>query len=359
MPASPTIMEPPGAETTTELPGVPQRSEAPGTKIARELSPASGPPEASGQELAGPSPAASPASEAELASSMAVEPVRTKEELFAQRLIRELEELELVFHDGIPMESPWHRFQMNLLIELTHCHLLPGEDFYVGGNMFIYFNLEQARNRDYRGPDYFLVLGVDGTKDRDGWVVWLEGGRYPDLIVELLSPSTRQEDLVTKKRLYQDVFRTPEYFCYGREGAELMGWRLDNGDYHPIPASPEGRLWSETLGAFLGPFREKRWGIEADWLHLYDGQGNLVPTAAEAEKERAEAAEEVARSERDRAEAEKERAEAAEEVARSERDRAEAEKERAEAAERRARVADEQRERLLARIHELEAAKTG
>ncbi len=277
-------------------------------------------------------------------------PALTKEELFAQKIIRELEELELVFEDGIPMESPWHRFQMNLLIELTHCHLSPREDFYVGGNMFIYFSLQQVRNKDYRGPDYFTVLGVDGTKERDGWVVWEEGGRYPDLILELLSPSTRQLDLVTKKRLYQDVFRTPEYVCYGREGAELMGWRLTNGGYHPMEVNSEGRLWSETLGTFLGPRQEKRMGIEAQWLRLYDSRGNLVPTAAEAEKERAEAEKERAEAEKERAEAEKVRADMAEKAARAERERAEAaeqatleERERAET----------ERERLLARIREL------
>ncbi len=349
MPTSATTMEPPGTDVADQPP-CDSGSTATPEQTPRPQDATVAPHDMSENPLAEtPSP---------------VQRALTKEDIFAQKLIRELEDLELVFDDGVPMESPWHRFQMNLLIELTHRHLSPGTHFYVGGNMFIYFSLTQARNRDYRGPDYFLVLGVDGTRDRDGWVVWEEGGRYPDLIIELLSPSTRTEDLVTKKRLYAEVFRTPEYFCYGREGAELKGWRLSNGNYRSIDASPEGRLWSKALNAFVGPHHEKRWGIEAHWLHLYDANGNIILTYAEAEKERAEGEKERADAEKERADAEKERAESEKERAESEKERAEgekeradAEKERADAAEKKVKAAEEEREHLLARIHELESAR--
>jgi Uma2 family endonuclease len=43
-------------------------------------------------------------------------------------------------------------------------------------------------------------------------VVWEEGGRYPEVIFEFLSPSTRQADRTVKKELYEQVFRTPEYY---------------------------------------------------------------------------------------------------------------------------------------------------
>jgi hypothetical protein len=42
------------------------------------------------------------------------------------------------------------------------------------------FSSAQVPNRDFRGADFFVVLGVDGT-DRPGWVVWEENGRYPDV----------------------------------------------------------------------------------------------------------------------------------------------------------------------------------
>lgn len=56
----------------------------------------------------------------------------------------ELPTLELPIEDGIPLDSPWHRAAINLLIELIHCFWRGRTDFYVGGNMFVYFSLEQA-----------------------------------------------------------------------------------------------------------------------------------------------------------------------------------------------------------------------
>jgi len=34
-----------------------------------------------------------------------------------------------------------------------------------------------------------------------GWVVWEENGRYPDVIVELMSPTTAEIDTSAKKEL--------------------------------------------------------------------------------------------------------------------------------------------------------------
>ncbi|NJN05102.1 MAG: phytase, partial [Rhodobacteraceae bacterium] len=50
-------------------------------------------------------------------------------------------------------------------------------DYFVGGNMFLYYSAEQVRNQSYKGPDFFFVRDVDGTKKRDYWAVWDEDGR--------------------------------------------------------------------------------------------------------------------------------------------------------------------------------------
>ena len=82
----------------------------------------------------------------------------------------ELPLIELPTEDGIPLETNWHRMQMNLLIESVHYHWREREDYFTGGNMFIYFSVEQVRNRDYRGPDFFVVKGVDSSHDRAAWI---------------------------------------------------------------------------------------------------------------------------------------------------------------------------------------------
>jgi Uma2 family endonuclease len=233
---------------------------------------------------------------------------------------------DLPTEDGVPLESNWHRLQMNLLIDSVHSHWRGRPDYFAGGNMFIYFSSSQARNRDYRGPDVFVVKDVDGTRDRDAWLVWEEEGRYPNVIVELSSPSTIDVDLKDKKRLYEKTFRTPEYFCYDPGSQQLWGWRLVGDSYVPIAADEEGALWSEQLELWLGRWQGEFMRLNTTWLRLWTPDGDLVPTPAEAEAERAEAEAQRAQAEAQRAEAEAQRAQA-------EAQRAQAEAQRAEAAE--------------------------
>lgn len=84
------------------------------------------------------------------------------------------------------MESNWHRIQINLLVDNVRQHWRGRADFFAGGNMFIYYSLRQVRDKDYKGPDFFVVKNVDGTQKRRAWIAWEEDARLPDVIVELL-----------------------------------------------------------------------------------------------------------------------------------------------------------------------------
>lgn len=114
---------------------------------------------------------------------------------------------DLIFDDGQPLESPRHRIAMNVLIRSCQQARRDRTDFYAGGNMFVYYSRNQAMNQDFRGPDFFVTLEVDGSRERKAWIVWEEDGRYPDVIVELLSPSTEAVDRDAKKRLYERCSR--------------------------------------------------------------------------------------------------------------------------------------------------------
>ena len=217
---------------------------------------------------------------------------------------------DLIFDDGEPLESNRHRIAMNVLIEAVHRAYQGRNDYFTGGNMFIYFSDEKVFNRDFRGPDFFVTLNVDGEKERQGWVTWREGGRYPDVIVELMSPSTANQDLTVKKELYQNVFRTRNYFVYNpfiRES--LQGWRLGNNfTYESISPNEQGQLWSDALGLWLGIWDGKLTKENAPWLRFFDPDGNLIllgEELAELEKQRAD-------QEKQRADQEKQRADQAE-----------------------------------------------
>lgn len=171
------------------------------------------------------------------------------------------------------MESSLHYAQLALLVTCLEWLWRDRSDFFIGANLTIYFSREQLKSRDFRGPDFFLVNHTE-QHPRRSWVVWEEGGQYPDLIIELLSDSTAQTDKNLKKQLYQDRFRTPEYFWFSPETLEFKGYRLVNQHYEAIAPNEMGYCWSETLGLFLG--------VRDGMLRYFVASGTLLPTPEEA-----------------------------------------------------------------------------
>jgi Uma2 family endonuclease len=218
---------------------------------------------------------------------------------------------ELVTDDGEPMESERHVRQMTLLIESLD-EGLKRDDFYVGGNMFVYFSELQARQNDFRGPDVFVVLDtVRG--ERKAWVVWDEDGRMPNVVIELLSESTARMDRGEKKRVYARSLRVAEYFLFDPYTKELEGFTLDLLSREYVPKQPDARgfLRSEQLGLYLGALTSEPWGRSDEWLRWIDDQGRPLPHSTEAlraELERADRETERADRETERADRELERA---------------------------------------------------
>lgn len=170
-----------------------------------------------------------------------------------------------------PLESDLHRRQIDLLIRLLEWWWRNRQDFYVSGNLTIYFNPNQKKSQDFRGPDFFVVLDTE-RKPRRSWVVW-EEGKFPNIIIELLSPSTAEIDKGFKKKLYQDTFRTFDYFWFDPDSLEFAGFNLVDGKYQPLKPNEQGWLWSQQLELFLG--------IHNNQLRFFTREGELVPTPEE------------------------------------------------------------------------------
>ena len=221
------------------------------------------------------------------------------------------------------MESDWRVVSIWLLDELVRIYLGEPIHYFCGGGMFLYYCVEQAeeieqyveaetvaRKPRFKGPDFFLVKDVDGTKPRDSWVVWREDGRYPDLVVEFISTSTRKKEVERNVEFYARVFRVPEYFWFDRCTGELVGYRRSAGGYVRIEPNERGWLWSEQLGAYVGVWRGSYRGRAWPWLRLWNSEGQLVLTREEREaRERARAEQAEARAEQERAERERLQAE--------------------------------------------------
>jgi Uma2 family endonuclease len=194
--------------------------------------------------------------------------------------------------DGEPLESPWHVAAISLLIQILTYLWRDRDDFYVGGNMFVYYRTSRRRDREFRGPDFYYVSGVERHRPRDFWAVWEENAKFPEVIVEFLSSTTAETDRTTKKELYEKTFRTDEYFCYDPDTHRLEGWRLHRERYRKITPDEHGRMWSKKLGLWLGNWTGEFHGLQEIWLRFYDAEGRLVLLEAEAERQRAQAAEE-------------------------------------------------------------------
>lgn len=222
---------------------------------------------------------------------------------------------DLIFDDGEPLESKRHYIAIGVLIRSLVQAYGDRNDYFAGGNMFIYFSNKRIFNRDFRGPDFFVTLDTDGSRERQGWVVWEEDGRYPDVIVEFLSPTTEAIDRSVKKDLYQRTFKTRNYFIFDPfKSDSLEGWQLDlNRGYQPLTPNDHGWLWSDALGLWLGPWegsldREPPTGT-CHWLRFYDPDGNLVSLPEEAAQQQAELARQQAQQMQQQAEATQQRAE--------------------------------------------------
>ncbi|MCA2652983.1 Uma2 family endonuclease [Microcystis sp. M061S2] len=178
--------------------------------------------------------------------------------------------------DEPPMETELHLRQLMLLIQSLELLWKDRQDFYAFGNLTIYYSPNQRKSEYFRGPDFFVVLGV-ARKPRKSWVVWEEEGKYPHVIIEILSDSTAETDRGLKKEIYQETFRTPNYFWFDPNSLEFKGFQLMVGKYEEIAANEQGWLWSQQLELFLG--------IHDSQLRFFTPEGKLVPTPEEvAEK---------------------------------------------------------------------------
>lgn len=176
--------------------------------------------------------------------------------------------------DEPPLESNLHLRQILLLIQSLEWLWQDRDDYFATGNLTVYYSPNQKKSEDFRGPDFFVVLGTTRNQNRKSWVVWQEGGKYPNLIVEILSETTAKTDREEKKQIYQDIFRTPDYFWFDPNSLEFQGFTLISGLYQPIEANERGWLWSEQLGLYLGIYEDK--------LRYFTTDGKLVPTPEEA-----------------------------------------------------------------------------
>ena len=190
--------------------------------------------------------------------------------------------------DGQPMaETPVHRDVMIDAIQILTRHFAERSDVYVSGNMLMYY--EEGNPRKSVAPDVFVVVGASRDEDRDSYLLWREP-KAPDFVLEVTSKSTRRNDLVTKRALYESL-GVAEYFMFDPRAEylnpPLQGFGLHHGRYVPLEVTrlPDGApaLHSEALGLFLH--------VRGPALRLYDpaiSENLLTPMEEASAREEAE-----------------------------------------------------------------------
>ncbi|GBE92040.1 Uma2 family endonuclease [Nostoc cycadae] len=178
-----------------------------------------------------------------------------------------------LYSDEPLLETELHLEQIMLLLKCLKWLWRDRNDFYAAGNLTIYYSWNKRKDEHFRGPDFFVVLDTE-RRTRKSWVVWEEEGKYPNVILEILSESTAKTDKDLKKKLYQNTFRTPDYFWFDPETQEFAGFHLVDGQYQTLEANAQGHLWSQQLGLYLG--------IYEGLLRFFTPVGLLIPTPEEA-----------------------------------------------------------------------------
>lgn len=160
--------------------------------------------------------------------------------------------LEYPTSDGKPMaETDDHRQAMVDLIARLTAHFAARQDVYVSGNLLVYF--EEGNVHRHLSPDCFVVFGVP-NHNRDTFRTWAEQA-VPSVVFEITSKSTRREDTVTKRAVYQDVWKVDEYFLFDPLedylSPSLQGFRRVRGVFQAIKPAKDGSLTSRRLGLIV------------------------------------------------------------------------------------------------------------
>jgi Uma2 family endonuclease len=247
----------------------------------------------------------------------------------------------------LPSENPedpglpdiFHDQQPQLLKETFQPPTYTSDNVFVASDLNLYY--DRQHEHWYKRPDWFAVVGISpfyqGRDLRNSYVVWDEPA-LPLLVVELLSPGTKNEDLgrttslpagpPTKWEVYEKILQIPYYVVFSRYTNEVQFFKLTSTGYVKQPSSTK-TLWFPELQLGLGLWDGKYDGLERQWLRWHDVNHQWLPTLAE----RAEAERQRAAVERQRAEAERQRAAEAVQQAEREQQRAAHERQRAAQAE--------------------------
>ncbi len=243
---------------------------------------------------------------------------------------------------------------MDLIVTLKVLLRTQGRVRYVvGGNQFLYYN--RLNGRDHVSPDVYVGFDVE-PGGRPSWQTWVEG-KAPDIVWEISSTSTQDEDIGHKRALYARL-DVQEYYIFDPKGdvqPPFQGYIQREGRLEPATLLASGGIASALLRTELRPvvMAATRDRPAAAYLRVVNpATGKLFPVIDQAMQDYDDVSRqfeaithefaEMRRITAERIAAERQRADAQQQRADAQQQRADAQQQRADA-ETRTRIAMEQR----------------
>lgn len=174
----------------------------------------------------------------------------------------------------------------------------------------------QGDNKLRQAPDAMVVFGRP-KGDRGSYMQWREADIAPQMVFEVMSPVNTAAEMERKLRFYER-YGVEEYYIFDPDRLRLVGYIASGGMLEEI----------DTMDGWVSPRMRVRFRFNGLDLQLFKPDGERFASFVEIVAAQ-EAAQQQAEAERARAEKAQQQAEAAQEAVATERARADAAEQRA------------------------------
>ena len=177
--------------------------------------------------------------------------------------------------DGMPMADNTIQFRWIAILMWNLEHQYANDpNVFVAGDHLIYPVEGDPTIR--AAPDTYVAFGPK-KKDRGSYMVWEEGGVFPQVVFEVWSPGNRTGIMEGRRRFYEK-HGAEEYYIVYPEWPGFEGWLRRGDSFEPI----------EQMNGFVSPRLGMRFTADNLAVRLYgsDGQQFRHPSAIAGERDR-------------------------------------------------------------------------
>jgi Uma2 family endonuclease len=147
-------------------------------------------------------------------------------------------------------------------------------DVFVAGDHLIYPVEDEPDTR--QAPDVYVAFGRP-KGHRGSYKVWEEGGVFPQVVIEVWSPSNRFSQMLAKLQFYEQYGAEEYYIVYPEFPAQVDAWRRDGSQLVKVV----------DANGYVSPSLGVRFEAVKGHLAVYgpDGRRFLNPAEIAAERD--------------------------------------------------------------------------